>query len=238
MRFPIGRLHDVIRRLGYEVTPRPIDRMLRGFGPDTVIDVGANVGQFATELRRQGYRGKIVSFEPHPDAYRRLEVAAARDDRWAVRNEAVGDEEGTLDLHLGEKDYTSSLLEPADVLAQYADVAFVGTAPVQVRRLDSVFDEICLMGERIALKVDTQGYERAVIEGASSVLDAIGAVYLELSLVPLYRGEPPAEVVMAQLRERGFVPAYLSPAFTEKGSRRWLQADVLFLREPSPSSRA
>lgn len=228
-----GRLHDVVRRLGYEVTPRPLRRLLGGFRPDRVLDVGANEGQFARELRRSGFRGPIVSFEPHPEAFQRLASAAAGDAMWDVRPEAVGREEATLDLHLGERDATSSLLAPSEALRAYADLEFVGTVPVPVRRLDAIFDEVARPAERVALKVDTQGSEQAVLDGAEGCLDRIGAVFLELSLTPLYEGEPPAEVVMAHLRDRGFVPAYLSPAFTEAGTRRWLQADVLFLREPS-----
>ncbi|MEM1116505.1 MAG: FkbM family methyltransferase [Bacteroidota bacterium] len=226
----VGRLHDVIRRLGYEVTPHPLARLVDGYRPDVIVDVGANRGQFGQEIRRRGYRGRIVSFEPHPGAFRDLEAAASGDRCWEVRNEALGDAEGMLDLHLGEKDYTSSLLAPSDALRQYADVEFVGTKAVPVRRLDAVFEGVWQHGERVALKVDTQGYERAVIAGAARALEHVEAVLLELSFVPLYESEPPAEVVVAQLREAGFVPAYLTPAFTEAGSRRWLQADVLFFR--------
>ena len=234
MRLPFQLLHSTIRRLGYEVVPRPLTRLVDGYAPDVVLDVGANVGQFALELRRYGYRGRIVSFEPHPEAFRLLRASAEGDERWSVRNEALGVEEGILDLHLGNKDYTSSLLPPSDTLTTYADVQFLGTTPVSVRRLDHVYEDVCRPGKKVALKVDTQGYEQAVIEGAGTVLDRIGAVLLEVSFVPLYVGEPAAEVVIEQLRGRGFVPAYLTPAFTEAGTRRWLQADVLFLREASP----
>lgn len=234
MRLPIGRLHTLIRRFGYEVSPRPLTRLVRSFDPDLVIDVGANEGQFGRELRAAGYDGRIVSFEPHPDAFRRLGGPVASDPMWDARNEALGAEEGVLNLHVADKDATSSLLSPASALADYAaSVRFTGTVPVPVRRLDAVFDDVRRGAGRVALKVDTQGYERAVIEGAGFALDEVGAVFLELSFVPLYEGEPPAEEVIGHLRTRGFVPAYLSPAFTEAGTRRWIQADVLFLREAS-----
>jgi len=110
-------------------------------------------------------------------------------------------------------------------------LAFESTVEVPVRRLDALFGDLHRGEERVVLKVDTQGYERAVIAGADGVLDRLDAVMLELSMVPLYEGEPPAEALLATLRDRGFSPAYFAPAFVQKPSRRWIQADVVFVRD-------
>ncbi|MGB3542067.1 FkbM family methyltransferase [Rubrivirga sp.] len=232
MKLPIGRAHDLLRRVGYEVIPFPADRLLRR-SPDVLLDVGANQGQFAGEFRRRGFTGRIVSFEPNPTAFARLEDAARSDDKWHVRNEGLGAEASRLPMHIATgHDASSSILPPSDRMGDFADfLSFDDRVEVDVRRLDTVFDEIVRPGERVAMKVDTQGYESAVLEGASGVLDRIDAVTLELSFVPLYEGEPPAETVMAWMRERGFAPAYVAPAFIERPSRRWLQADVLFVRD-------
>ena len=231
MRFPIGRVHDQLRRVGYEVIPLPADRLLRR-APDALLDVGANEGQFAQAFRRRGFEGRIVSFEPVPATFARLEAAAREDPAWEVRNQALGAEPGRLPMHVANHDASSSLLAPADRMGDFADfLDFEDQVEVEVQRLDAVFDEVCQPGDRVAMKVDTQGYESAVLEGAEGVLDRIDAVTLELSFVPLYQGEPPAEAVMAWMRERGFAPAYVAPAFVERPSRRWLQADVLFVRD-------
>src|SRR4051794_15879966 len=69
---------------------------------DLVIDVGANVGQYATRLRQAGYSGRIVSFEPLPDAFADLARAAADDPLWDVRNAALGSCEDEIEFHISE----------------------------------------------------------------------------------------------------------------------------------------
>lgn len=237
MKLPIGRVHDLLRRVGYEVVPVPAARMLRR-APDVLLDVGANEGQFARGFRRRGFAGRIVSFEPLPAAFARLAAAAAPDPSWTVRNEALGAEPATLPLHVANFDASSSLLPPSDRMGDVAGfLSFDATVDVAVRRLDDLFDDLCRPGDRVAMKVDTQGYERAVLAGAEGSLGRVDAVQLELSFLPLYRGEPPAEEVMGWLRARGFVPAYVAPAFVQRPSRQWLQADVLFVRD-DPGARA
>ncbi|WP_420455187.1 FkbM family methyltransferase [Rubrivirga sp.] len=236
MKLPIGRVHDLLRRFGYEVIPFPADRLLRR-SPDVLLDVGANEGQFAQAFRQRGFEGRIVSFEPVPAVFERLTRAAEDDARWEVRNQALGADAGRLPIHVANYDASSSLLPPAARMGEVADfLSFQETAEVAVCRLDDVFDDVCRPGERVAMKVDTQGYESAVLAGAEGALGRIDAVQLELSFLPLYEGEPPAEVVMGWMRERGFVPAYVAPAFVEKPSRQWLQADVLFVRDKTGSA--
>ena len=230
MVLPVGRVHDLVKRAGYEVVPFPAARLLRR-SPDVLLDVGANRGQFAAEFRRRGFRGRIESFEPVPHVVPLLRAAAASDPAWTVHDVALGAEDGEATIHVGSGDASSSLRPPAEAMRDYAGfLSFDETATVAVRRLDGLFDGLVRPGERVAMKVDTQGFESEVVEGAGAALDRVDAVFLEVSFVPLYEGEPPAEAVMAQMRARGFAPAYLAPAYTEAGSRRWVQADVLFLR--------
>ncbi|WP_412068474.1 FkbM family methyltransferase [Rubrivirga sp. IMCC43871] len=110
-------------------------------------------------------------------------------------------------------------------------LSFDATIEVDVQRLDDVFDEVCRPGDQVALKVDAQGYEREGLAGAEASLARIDAVQRELSFVPLYEGEPPAEEVMAWMRGRGFVPAFVAPVFVLRPSRQGLQADVAFIRD-------
>lgn len=231
MKLPIGRVHDLLRRVGYEVIPVPAARLLRT-APDVLLDVGANLGQFASESRQRGFTGRIVSFEPLPDVFTRLAQAARSDARWDVRNEALGAETGRRPMHVANADASSSLLAPSNRMEEFADfLTFDATAEVSVRRLDDVFGEVCQPNESVVMKVDTQGFERQVLEGGQASLGRIDAVQLELSFLPLYQGEPPVEVVLAWMRERGFAPAFVAPAYIERPSRRWLQADVLLVRD-------
>lgn len=135
-------------------------------------------------------------------------------------------------MHVANFDASSSLRRPSERMGEFADfLSFETTTEVAVQRLDEVFEEICQPGDRVVVKVDTQGYEREVLIGAEASLGRIDAIQLELSFVPLYEGEAPIETVMAWMRERSFVPAFMAPAYVERPSRRWLQADVLFVRD-------
>src|SRR5436190_1656211 len=104
------------RRLDLVSDPLParVAAMLDHFGLDTVLDVGANIGQYATALRASGYRGRIVSCEPLSDAFAHLQRRAARDPAWAVRQTAVGSEVGTAQINISANSFSSSLLEMTD----------------------------------------------------------------------------------------------------------------------------
>ena len=231
MRFPTGRLHDLLRRFGYEITPLPVDRLLRR-QPDVILDVGANEGQFGRDLRRRGFEGRIVSFEPIPQVFARLRTAAQGDADWAIHNEALGAERTRLPIHVANHDASSSLLPPSERMDTFAGfLEFDASSEVDVARLDDRIDTLCAPGDRVAMKVDVQGYESAVLDGAEATLGRLDALLLELSFTPLYEGEPPIEDVIARLRTSGFAPAYIAPAFVQRPSRRWIQADVLFIRD-------
>src|SRR5271165_3965632 len=81
-----------IRRLGNYLYKEPID-FLRSRNIDLVIDVGANVGQYAKGLRKDAYAGWIVSFEPIAAAYKELAALADKDAQWKAMNMALGDDE-------------------------------------------------------------------------------------------------------------------------------------------------
>jgi FkbM family methyltransferase len=196
---------------------------------DLVVDVGANAGQWARELRAVGYGGAIVSFEPLAAAYAELEEAAAGDAAWSTRRLALGDATGEAELHVAGNDgASSSLLEMGPAHLQAAPAArYVGTERVPVARLDDV--EL-LPVERLFLKLDVQGAERAVLAGARETLLRVRVVECELSLVELYEGQALLEEQLALLREAGFAPWSLQGSFADPSSGRLLQADGIFVR--------
>ena len=112
-------IRPALRRLGYDVVrfdPRndPTSHraaLIRERGVDLVLDVGANDGPFARQLREAGYRGRIVSFEPQAAAYAALRGAAAADPLWECRNVAVGADEGEVVLNIAANSSSSSLFE-------------------------------------------------------------------------------------------------------------------------------
>lgn len=205
---------------------------------DLVLDVGANSGQYAVALRRAGYAGHILSFEPLRDAWEQCKANASRDPLWSVAPQmALGATEGRVEIHVAKNSVSSSILPMHDThRAAAADASYVGIESVDLRRLDRVAREAIDSARRPFLKIDTQGYEREVLEGASDVIDRLWGIQLEISLTPLYEGSPTLADILRLMEQSGFVPQALLPGFSELRSGRMLQVDGLFFREPVPSS--
>jgi FkbM family methyltransferase len=211
---------------------RSLVRILDHHGIDAVLDVGANVGQYATRLRQGGWGGRIVSFEPLPDAHAVLEKAAAPDALWEVAPRmALGAGAGTVSLNVSAESDMSSALPFVPEMADLLDsAAYTGTVTAPLARLDEVFGEYAGNTGRVLLKIDTQGTEAAVLEGASGVLDRIYGIQLELSIVPVYQGERTYLDMIAALGELGFQPALFIPGYFNQRSARLISMDGVFIR--------
>jgi FkbM family methyltransferase len=201
-------------------------RLITDAGVSTVLDVGANEGQYAQALRASGYGGRIVSFEPLRDAFERLRSAAAHDLRWDTRNVAVGDRAARLSMNISANSYSSSLLPITRRCVDAApDAAYVGSEEIEVVTLDS---QNLPTDDPILLKADVQGYEPQVLRGASRLLSHVALLELELSLVPLYAGQELAHEVCVLVRAAGFVPVAVGNPFLHPATREILSLDALF----------
>jgi FkbM family methyltransferase len=213
-----------------------LSRLLDHLGVDLVIDVGANEGGYARSLRRLGYGRRIVSFEPLSEPFGRLRAAAADDDLWAVVRAALGDREGEIVVHVAGNEAASSSVLPmlqAHMTAAPA-AAYVRDETVPLRRLDTLVPEVVdLEGRRCFLKLDVQGYERAVLDGATALLsgEQVVAVQAEMSLVPLYGDSMLWRETVDRMSAEGYELASLVPGFSDPTSGRLLQADGVFVRE-------
>jgi FkbM family methyltransferase len=199
---------------------------------DTVIDVGANDGEYGRLLRQRGYRRTIVSFEPLRDEHERLLAAAEGDRQWFVAPRmALGDETREIDINVAGNSCSSSVLpmnERHELAAPQS--RYVGVQRVPMRRLDDVQHPAIDGGRSILLKIDTQGFEMPVLLGAPNLLQTICGLQLELSLTPLYAGQVLYLEMIHWLRERGFELWNVIPGFVEPASGRLLQVDGIFFR--------
>ena len=211
-------------------------QILRDADVSTVLDVGANRGQFAKELRAGGYAGRIVSFEPLEAAYAALEEAAREDPLWTCHRLALSDAEGEAELHVAGNAVSSSLL---DMESRHLEAApesrYVGVERVRQARLDALVDELGLPADGVYLKVDVQGLESRVIEGARAALPRIAAIESELSLVPLYSDQLLFREMFDLLDDAGYHPVSLEPAYADPRNGHVLQVDGIFLRRAEPS---
>ena len=167
-----------------------------------VLDVGANEGQFAGELRRIGYRGRLVSFEPVPSVYRKLENNFRDDAEWRGFQHALGSRDETAMIHV-QPDLTvmSSIRKPRNVRREN-----LREERIQVRRLDALIDQITadIAEPRLFLKMDTQGFDLEVFHGAERALERVFGLQSELSIVPLYDDMPSYLQALATYEKAGF----------------------------------
>jgi len=216
--------------IGRDPYSHRVTRALTHHGIDTVIDVGANVGQYAALLRASGYRGHIVSVEPLDSAFAALSARAAKDPHWTALQNGVGEAPGTIDINISANSYSSSVLDINDAHLDAApDSRYVGTQQIELTTVAHLVDQQGIDPARCLLKVDTQGYESQVLAGAALVLGKIAAVQLELSFVELYANQALFDDHVAALRGHGFELWSLDPGISDTDGRL-LQCDGLFMR--------
>jgi len=207
-------------------------RALRSLDIVTVIDVGANTGQFGSDLRAHGYTGDILSFEPGSDAFAALSARVASDRRWSATRAALGRTSGTLELHIAANSVSSSLLSMTDTHLDIAPEShYVATESVAVHALDEVLAERSDLDlTRTLLKVDTQGYESEVLAGAATAMARLRAVQLELSFTAIYEGQELFGALSERMTAAGFDLWWVEPGHSDPTTGRWIWADGLFVR--------
>jgi FkbM family methyltransferase len=206
--------------------------LFRLFQIDLVLDIGANTGQFAFELRSDiGYTGRIISFEPMRREFDELEKRAKGDPRWETKNYAIGDSDEEATIHVAGNSLSSSLLPMKDAHLDAApNSKYVGDETINVRKLDSVFDDLHKGEKSVFLKIDTQGFESRVLQGAERSLESIDTIQLEMSLVPVYENEVLFTELLAGMIGRGFYLASIDEVFSNPKTGELLQVDGLFHR--------
>jgi FkbM family methyltransferase len=170
----------------------------------SVVDVGANRGQFTLFAAGLYPQARIFAFEPLPGPYAVLARIAAGRVRIQTFRAAIGPRAATASIHLLHPDDCSSLLAPSRrQTAVFPQTRPAGTLPVDIAPLHAFVGPGDLCAPAL-LKLDVQGFELAALEGCASLLDRFAAVYVECSFVPLYVDQPLADEVLAQLRAQGF----------------------------------
>jgi len=228
-------IKTALRRFGYEVTAYQNSvagqraQLLRHLDIDQVVDVGANVGQYAESLREIGYEGRILSLEPLTEPYEQLAGAAARDPRWETRRTAVGAHVGELRIHVSEGSIFSSALPVlSTTVAASRDAHSVRDEVVPMTTLDEL-----LTGAHVgssAVKIDVQGFERDVLEGATDSLSRVALIEMELSPRGVYDGQMLIVEALQRLEAAGLVLAVVENLFREADSGRSLQFNGIFVR--------
>lgn len=200
----LGILHVGRRRV------RDLTDFMENRQIDLVIDVGANVGQFGELLRSEGYRGRIVSFEPAQAAYQELARKAGADGNWLAHHCGLGATPGTATLHASQLSVFNSILELSTVASLHdGRMAVDHTEEVPIHSLDEIATPLLRESHNLLLKIDTQGYERQVLEGGRQTVARAAGILMELPVIHTYQGEWRFHEALEYMYELGFVPAQM-----------------------------
>jgi FkbM family methyltransferase len=222
-------------RIGEVYERDQVRRVFDAFAIDCVFDVGANTGQYYRFIRDKiGFDGPVVSYEPTPELAADLISEASRDDGWHVSAIALDRAAGEAAFHVARDSQFSSLKRPGAAGSEiFADGRMEGeTVMVRTARLA---DELRHWRERLGfrrpyLKLDTQGHDLAVAEGAGDALGAFVAIQSEASIIPLYEGAPGIGAALDFFRGRGFAPCAFVPN-NEGHFPRLIETDIIFVNE-------
>ena len=234
---------NLVRSAGFDLTgfsPKfhPAARKLHLMqmpGLEAFLDIGANQGQFGSWLRANGWTGQIHSFEPGSRAFSALKLKADQDPNWEAHRVAIGSKAGELELHVSKDSFSSSMKAPTETN--------IGTCPsvetdfselVPVKTLDEVVEKTLPNAKGFAVKIDVQGHESEVLQGAEMALRRCRLLIVELSLRELYRGQKLLHELLPEIFRRGFYLSVMEPCHEDFSSMDILQVDAWFLKTAVP----
>lgn len=229
----LQKLHIDIKKYHPQSTEKGLlNTILQQLSVDLILDIGANSGQFALGIRLAGYKHKIVSFEPLSGAHHELLQNLQMDSHWAAHDRcAVGDYDGFIDINIAGNSVSSSILPMLQTHVNAApDSGFFGSEQVPIFKLDTISNQYTSLAQNIFLKIDTQGYEWQVLDGATLTLPHVRGILIELSITPLYDGQHLWKDIVLRLEDLGFMLWTVFPGFVDIKTAQTLQMDAVFIR--------
>lgn len=197
----------------------------------TVIDVGANVGQFARLIHAVIPDATIFSFEPLVECHKILSRALVGWDRFHAINCALGESAGEMEFWKSPHTPSSSFLRMTSVHeAVYPESRFSRSVKVKVRMLDDISKEIGFQ-DNIIVKIDVQGYEWSVIKGGQETIRRAAVVLIETSFISLYRNQMLFADLLERMRTLGFSFYGNTAQYDDPRSECHLFADSIFIND-------
>ncbi|MGN7818495.1 FkbM family methyltransferase [Chitinophaga varians] len=195
----------------------------------TILDVGANKGQFALAVAHRYPQARIYSFEPVPDTFSQLQQHTRKTPAIRTFNFALGSSNGSLEFFSNAYSHASSALQVSDKQIQLQpQTAHTRRMMVPVKQLDQLPD--LLLKSPTLLKLDVQGFEQEVLRGATATLRQIDYLLFETSFIPMYNGEPLFDEMHHFVKSLGF--DFIAPVgFLQSDNLQILQMDLLYQKQ-------
>jgi len=211
---------------------------LRNCNIRTVLDVGANTGQFALRIHALLPEAKIYSFEPLADCYAVLRKNMNGIDDFYSFNVALGNENGKCDIYRNACSHSSSLLPMQNLHKQaFPQTAQAELEEIEICRLDDVAHMLEL-NDNVLIKIDVQGFEDQVIMGGQDVIARAHVLIVETSFEPLYQGQVLFDGIYAMLTAKGFEIRGGEEPLRNPEDTRILQCDSIFVRKADHEIRS
>lgn len=229
----------ILAYLGYEVSKINkegthlfrIKKFMNLLKTDLVLDVGANIGQFARSIRKTGYDGEIISFEPLSEVYDNLIKNSSNDNKWKIYPKcAIGNSRDEVTINVSKNFFSSSVLNILDEHVNPApDSKYIDSYIVDQIKLDDLdFDKDF---NSIFLKIDVQGYELDVLKGAAKLLDKISLIKVEISYTELYDNSTNWRSLVDFLNKKDFEIWDVENGFRNLNNYRLLQSDLILVNK-------
>ncbi|MCX6172884.1 MAG: FkbM family methyltransferase [Flavobacterium sp.] len=236
-RFLLKIKNKINSLTGLEIVKYPtpdLDRrikLLQHHNIDVIIDIGANIGQYGSEMRNIGYKGRIISFEPTSEAFEKLSKTSKNDSNWEIHHSSLGERDGKTTINISKNSVSSSLLNSLPELTDSApDASFVKKEEIDIKKLDTIFDSLNIHNKNIYLKIDTQGYESLVLDGGKESLKKISGIQLEMALISSYEGGITFQEMTAKLNGFGFNLVTVESGFYDKVTGKLMEVDGVFYK--------
>jgi len=235
-----GTVKYVCRHFGLDVRrvqPWRELEWIRGCDIQTVLDVGANTGQFASQIHALLPEARIYSFEPLADCYEQLVKRMAGVPGFRAFNLALGDSSGAGSMHRNEFSPSSSLLPMGDLHRQaFPFTERTRVQEIEIRRLDELEGDLEIVGN-VLIKIDVQGAEDKVIRGGRRLMSRASVLIIETAFYSLYQGQPLFNDIYDMIRQDGFTFMGCEGAIRDPRDGVVLQCDSVFLRSTDIARR-
>jgi FkbM family methyltransferase len=197
-----------------------------------VIDAGANTGQFGLSLRHQGYRGRIISFEPVSDTFANLQRTASGDPMWEARHKALGKRPEKSQINVFTDSCYSSLKAPSKRALSFDPhgLRLERIESIEVARCDAeIGARDCKNG---LLKIDAQGFEKEILEGSAEILPNIAGILMEIPLINIYENTWDFPEALVYMKSLGYAVSQMTPTNYARGidESSLLEIDCVFRR--------
>ena len=232
-------LQKIINIFGYTISKKEIVsrskllvRKMELHNINLVFDIGANTGQSAIGLFEYGYKEKIVSFEPLEYEYKKLTDNSKNYKNWIVADRtAIGSVDDITYINVAGNSGSSSILPMLETHSIAEPVSkYIGKQEVKIYKLDTIAVQYTNSNSVIMLKIDTQGFESEVLDGAMEIMNKVKCITLELSLIELYKGQKLWKELIERIEELGFKLWSIEPGFFDPKDGQMLQVDATFFK--------